>query len=443
MKISRNWIRTDLGFAVRKAGSSIILKEDRMKARLYSVLLVLMLFGQNNLEGRPSIPSTPQSTSSSIAMPYYLAKVIARTADGKLHYGLLAGVENDCLILKKEAREERVSYRDISKVTIESGKHAGSLMATGMVLGIYLGNVIFDRADGQPVAFIDQDSHSEFSYFLMDLVYASAGIGLGYLASLFEKGEAAFRFCDREADRLAEWDKLKDFLAGRPRRNRFHLTIQAGRVFTSISHRYRNALTNAQYYTGYGFVILSPDDRTFKYVDGARSLNLLRRVQLTASLQPKIEVGAAAVFAGEAGIGGSDYGDFGIHKVSQTYKAVGYYAVAAYRPLLGKLPKTIRWNVGLGLGASRIEFELSMYARGDYPNYQEKWAQHKLAETVPSGMAFTEFGYSINPNISLGLTADYVFGPSRKIPAFPEWNIPGEKIRLGNGCIGLAFGVHF
>jgi hypothetical protein len=39
--------------------------------------------------------------------------------------------------------------------------------------------------------------------------------------------------------------------------------------------------------------------------------------------------------------------------------------------------------------------------------------------------------------------ADYVFGPTREIPEFPEWNIPAQKIRLGNGSLGIVFGMHF
>jgi hypothetical protein len=443
MTIPKSWRKEDLEFAVRKVNNANILGEVKMKAKAYFVLIVFMLLGQEILMGMSLDSSTRQSTSSSIAAPYYFAKVIARTTDGKSHYGLLAGIENDYLILKKGTSEERFSFRDVTEVSIELGKRTGSFMASGMVLGIYLGNMISYRAGGQPFAYLDDDSYSDFGFFYMDFIFASAGIGLGYLASLFEKDQTVFRFSGGAANRLAEWERLKSFLAGRPRNKKIHLSIQAGQVLTGVSQRYQEAFANAHYDTGYGFEIISPVSDRYQYIEGAKSLNLLRKAQLTVSLQPKIDVGAAAVFSGEPGVGGYDYGDSGSSRVWQTYKASGYYAVAVYKPLSDRGPKKVQWSIGLGAGASRVAFELGMYSQGDYPDYEEKWAQHKIAQTVPSGLAFTELGFFFGPNTSLGLMADFVFGPSRKIPEFPEWNIPGQKIRLGNGSLGIVFGMHF
>ena len=416
-----------------------------MKAKASFVLLVLMFFSRDSLKGMSLSPSTQQPSSSPLGMTHYLSKVIARTTDGKSHFGLLAGIEEDALILKKGTSEERISFRDVSEVSIESVKHMSSFLTSGLVLGIFLGNFLY-RADGQPVAYVREDSYSEGAFFLWNFVFASAGIGLGYLTSLFENDEVVFRFDGGAADRSAEWDRLKSFLAGRMRNKKIHLSIQAGRVFTSVFQRYRDAFTSAGYYTSSGFYPLSPGSSQYdyeKYVKPAIRFNLLRKAQLTVSLHPKIEVGAAIVFSGEPGVGGSIWRVSGYRSVWQTYEAVGYYAVAAYEPLSGMLSKKVQWSIGLGAGAARVDFELGMHSQGDYPDYEEKWAQYKIAETVPTGLAFTELSFFLGPNTSLGLTADYVFGPSRSVPEFPEWNIPGQKIRLGNGSIGVVFGMHF
>ena len=415
-----------------------------MKARMGLFLVTFLLLGWANTNGAALEPSATQaSRQSAVSLDHYLSKIIVRTTDGKVFYGLLVGTEGNELIMKKGTSEERFSLRDVTEVSIESPKHSVSFMAGGMALGIYLGNIIFYRAGGQPFAYLDDHAYSESGTFLMDFIFASAGIGLGYLASLSERDEENFRFSKGESNRLAEWERLKSFLAGRPRNKKIHLSIQAGQVFTGVSRRYQEAFANAHYNTGYGFDITRPGSDRYEYIEGARSFNLLRKAQLTVSLNSKIDVGAAVVFSGEPGIGGYDYGDSGSRRVWQTYKASGYYAVAVYKPLSDIGPKKVQWSIGLGAGASRVGFELGMYSQGGYPDYEEKWAQHKIGQTVPSGLAFTELGFFFGPNTSLGLMADYVFGPTREIPEFPEWNIPAQKIRLGNGSLGIVFGMHF
>jgi hypothetical protein len=411
-----------------------------LKAKACFVLLALVLFSQTNMKGMSLGPSTPRPSSSPLGLAYYLSKVIARTADGKSHYGLLTGVEGDELILKRGTNEERISYRDISEVSVESKKNTGAFMTSGMVLGIYLGNLLY-RAEGQPVAYVPEGAS-----FIWDFVFASAGIGLGYLAGLFEKDEVVFQFDGGAEDRLAEWGRLKSFLAGRLRDKKIHLSIQAARVFTSVFQRYRNAFASAGYYTSSGFYPLSPGSSQYDYekrVEPAARFNLLRKAQLTVSLQPKIDVGAAVVFSGEPGVGGTRWEDGGYRAVWQTYESVGYYAVAVYKPLLGILPEKVQWGIGVGAGASRVDFELGLHSEEYYQDYEEKWARHQITQTVPSGLAFTELSFFFGPNTSLGLTADYVFGPSRNVPEFPEWNLPAQKIRLGNGSLGVVFGMHF
>jgi hypothetical protein len=413
-----------------------------MKTKAGIILLLFLPFTLGGLNGPCLDLSNRACSSSPLAMAYYMSKVMIRTVDGKSQYGLLAGIEKDDLILKIGANEERVSCRDISEVHIELGKHSGAIMASGMVLGIYLGNIFFYRAEGQPVAYVSEDSPSALGSVYMNFIFASAGIGLGYLASLFEKGKAVFRFGGEEADRLAEWARLKSFLAGRPGNKKIHLSFQAGQVLTSVFQRYRDVFAGAGYSTEYGFDIAPPGSGRYEYVDPAKKFNLLRKAQLTLSLGPKIDIGAAMVFSGEPGVGGWHGYDYG-RQVWQVYKSVGYYAVGIFKPFSGAAPQKLQWNVGVGLGASRIDFELGMHAWGDYPDYEEKWDHYEIAQTVPSALAFTELSFFVSTNTSIGLIADYVIGPSRDIPAYPEWELPGQRIRLGNASIGVVLGMHF
>ena len=414
-----------------------------MKPKKGLLLVAVFLFVQVDMNGVIlESPAAQASLQSDVSMGHYLSKIIVRTTDGKVFYGLLVGVEKNELIMKKGASETRVALENLAEVVLKKAKNPKPFMISGLIFSVYTWNILASRAKHQPTAYLAADYDSESWEIVWDAILAAAGIGSGYLASLFERGEEKFQFNRGDADRLARWEEFKNHLAGGSRPQRLHLSIQSGHVFTTVSHRYKKVFTDAGYYTGGGFYAMSPGSSPYEYgtyVQSATRFNFLRKAQLTVSLNGKVDVGATVVFSGEPGVGGYGTGD----QVWQTYHATGYYAVAVYKPLSGPRAKTTRWDIGLGLGASRADFELGAYSQSDYPDYEEKWAQHQFAQTVPSGMVFTELSFFFGPNTSFGLIADYVFGPARTIPAFPEWGVSGQKIRLGNGCIGASFGMHF
>lgn len=415
-----------------------------MKAKMCLFLLAFSLLGPTNMEGMALESSATQASGKdAVSLGHYLSRIIVRTMDGKIFYGLLLGIEQDELIMRTGATEARIALEDLAEVTVEKDKNPGTFMISGLFFSTYILNFLDLRAENQPLAYIERDNFSEEGTIIWNTIFAAAGVGLGYLVSLFERGEEKFRFSEGKAERLAKWEELKGYLAGGSKPKKIHLSIQAGQVITAVSHRYREAFTDAGYFS-YGWAMVGwPDPNSYdypRYISEATRFNLLRRAQLTVSVKPKIEIGAAVVFSGEPTIGGNDLND---RRVWLTDKGTGLYAVALYKPLLGSWAQKIQWNIGLGLGVSQVDLEVGLYSHGDYPDYAVRRAEYKYAGTVPSGLLMTELRFFLNPNLSLSLTADYVYGPSKNIPAFPEWNLPGQTVRLGNGCIGAAFGMHF
>jgi hypothetical protein len=62
-------------------------------------------------------------------------------------------------------------------------------------------------------------------------------------------------------------------------------------------------------------------------------------------------------------------------------------------------------------------------------------------DITASAILFGEFNLFLRESLSLGLSADYVYYPPKKVAANPSANLPEETI-LGNACIGFIIGVH-
>jgi hypothetical protein len=45
--------------------------------------------------------------------------------------------------------------------------------------------------------------------------------------------------------------------------------------------------------------------------------------------------------------------------------------------------------------------------------------------------------------VSWGLTADYVTGPSVRVPAYPGMGLAGRSLGLGRAGVGIVLGTHF
>jgi len=383
-----------------------------------------------------------QSSSSSVSeLPTAFGLLFNRVSvyqkQGGAIFGLLVGVDSDSLIVRLGKNDEKVHYRNLAKVTIETEKKRGRNVLYSMLIGTYLENLIFLRAKNQPAAYMKK---FEGGPFLLDVIIAAASGGLGWLiSSSFEKGERVFDFTGSEEKQQAEWEKLQRFVIGAAPLRKMHLSIQAGHVFTQVSARYLNLLKSNGYdVSGYGYYIYN------EYLEPASNFNLLRKLQLTYSFKPHIEFGAALLWLGEPSIMGSRWQYGPSVEVTQETDTKGYYAIGIRRLFRKKLGKRINWNIGLGMGAAKVYFRLKAvtWDSSVWP-YIQITTEHKISKNLFSGMAFTELNFYLQDTLSFGLIADYAFLPSQHVPGIPDADIPAQNLRFSTGSIGFTLGLHF
>ena len=376
------------------------------------------------------------------ALEVRFTKAEAYLKDGRVFFGLLVGLEGDAVVLKSGKKDVQAPFNDLLRVVFERERKMAPYWVKGFILWPYFYYLLARRAKSQPTAFY-RDTYEEpwFSVWPY-LIYVSAGGGLGYLlGQLTSSPKIVFDFSGREEKRLSEWDRLKLYVLGEKagRVKKWHLAMQAGHVFTRTSDRYEGLMRTA----GYEYVS-STSYLENEYAEPATRLNLLRGIRLTYSLTPDFEVGAALAFVGEPTKSGEKYDTAENFVAVQKLSATGFYAVGNYQPFRRQLPKSLVWNVGLGLGLANVDFSLRYGSRSYYPYYSfDIKAEHAFAKTLFSALADTELNVFFSNDFSLGLRADFVFVPSRQVPAMPEAEFPGQKLPLGNASIGLTLGWHF
>jgi len=409
-----------------------------MRKGIFLILTLAFLFYPWEMRGG----QLDQSSSSSVSeLPTALGLLFNRVSvyrkQGGAIFGLLVGVDSDSLIVRLGKNDEKVHYRNLAKVTIETEKKTSRYVLYSMLVGTYLWNLIYFQAKNQPAAYIKK---SEGGAFLSNVMIAASNGGLGWLiSSLFQKGEMVFDFTGSEEKQQAEWEKLRTFVIGAAPLRKMHLSIQAGHVFTQVSARYSNLLkSNGYNVPGYGYYMYNG------YLEPASNFNLLRKLQLTYSFKPHIEFGAALLWLGEPSIMGSRWQDNQSIEVTQETDIKGYYAIGIRRLFRKKLGKRINWNIGLGMGATKLNLNLKAVSYDYYVwPYTQITTEHKISKNLFSWMAFTELNFYLQDTLSFGLIADYAFLPSQHIPGIPDADIPAQNVRLSTGSIGFTLGLHF
>lgn len=372
------------------------------------------------------------------------SKVMAYLKEGGILSALLVGVENDNLILRAGGQNKKIPLNSLARVIIETEKETKRNIFHGALSGIYLGNLIFLRAENQPLAYMQDTEANALGLFLINVIFASAGGGLGYLAGSFlEKSEKTYDFTGGELKKQAEWNQLITYITGgvhRPRK--LHFSIQAGHVFTRVSSQYLDLLENA----GYSVYKFNPRQDTNSWDYGfvaAKDFNLVRKVQITYSLKPEIEIGVSLFSLGEPQIYGEKWRSGQAFYVSQSLYTTGLYAIGIYKPFLSQMPRGISWHIGAGLGVAKMNFNLKTEIDRGYPIYTEVITEYIISKTSFSSVIFAELNFYLSEAFSLGFSADYVFVPSEEVPEILERGIPAQKLRFGNGSIGFIIGLHF
>jgi hypothetical protein len=272
-------------------------------------------------------------------------------------------------------------------------------------------------------------------------LFTAVGGGLGLLfGSVLAKGERVFDFKGDGEKRSEQWERLKRFVISGEKEmdKKIHLTIQGGQNFPGVSDRYMSLLEKSGYY------VIRYTDTAEGWDKEVTNFNMLRKVQLTYSAMAKMEVGVAAYFIGEPALQAYPDDYYSLIQVRQSIDTKGYYAVAAFYPFRARTFKRFDWSVGMGVGVADVDFEfVSLIDWGWwYEQDVEKVDDYHLSKRFVSGVVFSELRFYIQKGFSVGLVADYVYVPKVSFPEFPGAGIPGQRLSLGNGCVGFTIGLH-
>jgi hypothetical protein len=359
--------------------------------------------------------------------------VVIKLNEGKILYGLFIAAESEDLVIKVGKEEKRIPRTDIQRIALEAPSRHGALIAHGIILGIYAGSLLTPHDAYQsdaPFGYIQADSL--LSWLWLGLEYATIGGGLGYLASLLWSSEAVFDFQGTSGKANQEWDKLRLYAAGASSRpSRMHVSIQGGKVFFGPRNTYERIFPG----TMYGL--------------GNSSFNLMRGIRITASASSWLDVGVAVCFLSEPNLWNSSDSDLDnlttiYINLHETFSSTGYFAVAAVRYPPVSI-KSLSLSAGVGLGAERLSFSLKTSSETLH-NWQtaSSWEKYVNArKTSLAALVFAEAAVCLGSGFSLGIAADYVFGPRQNFSAQPEALIPAHTIRFSNGSFGFSLGYNF
>lgn len=356
---------------------------------------------------------------------------------GKAIHGFLAGVNDDSLFVRVQENDSGILFSNLAKVVIETEIDKKSNSLNMMLIGIYLGNILFSNAENQPTRYAEK-IYSSRNFIINNLLFATAGYMLGYLSSHLNRTEKTFDYTSHEQAKELEWERMKHFITGRKVQRKVHISFQSGLVFRQVTKKYQKLLQDLNYYQGNYY---------WDYSDHAETVNFnwLRAIRLTISHKQIFEMGFAYYLLGEPSISGYNElaGDYYDVNVQQDLYTKGYYVLGIYQPFYNRLPKKISWKAGMGLGIAEPKFKLSANLYTGYPQYKHILINHEIKNPLFTCLFITEFNLYILNATSIGLVADYAFITPRNVPGIPEAGIPSQRLWLGNGSIGLSLDFHF
>ena len=362
---------------------------------------------------------------------YNLTEVIDK--NGNKSVGFLFGLKSDSLILIRKNEKYYYSLKDLLDIKIEYGRKNYEGVVIGSIAGVYLGNLIFFNADGQPTAYWDnEDGGLEAG---ASLIFAFVGGGIGYIIDIASEGGQeifSFSFNVNDTEWVQEVQRLKEFLIGIERENMVNINFSLSQVSTRFSEIEDNSSFSQNYYYNSNY-------------SGVTSFNLLRRIQVTYALLNYLDVGGSICWFGEPSFYSYSYkytpnGTESIN-INQKYEAIGYYASAVYYPLKYIFPKVLSWSISAGIGIGNVNYSFEYFRTIEKnPNIIEEETTKTIDENVFSAIISTQLDLYLINELSLGLVVDYAYVPG-EMPAIPDTDI-GES-SLSNFSFGAALGYHF
>jgi hypothetical protein len=380
---------------------------------------ILFLFTCFALLGRSDLIAQLEADKISPRVVDALTRIIR--SDGTVTAGLFFGLNQDSIYLIVAGKLQRFSRHDMLRLTMERRAKSRSFTLTGLLLGVYTGNLLFLRAENDPFAFRSaQESRSPLLDILYNAAFACAGAGIGYLAGSSPGGDQLFDFANSEEANQKEWEQLRDFVSDTHSESTVHLSFQGAWVDTY--------LPNSQ--SSYFF---SPSS-----FSATSNFNMLRKVQVAVNITPLFEGGVAMMWLGQPSSFVYSYSPFSSSSGSVQMAGHGYYAVGVLKPLSSLALRSLQWDVGAGVGIAKVDYR---YQRNNYsyPN-PTPTVDVQIKETVFSGCIYTEVKAYLFDYFSLGVVGDYVYIP-KNVPAMDGIGIGARK--MGTTSIGFVLGLHF
>ena len=354
--------------------------------------------------------------------------------DGSVVFGRLLGADAGSVRVLRDGPDLDVPFRDIQKAVIKREGRPSAGILPGMIAGLHLGTGVLFGAFGNAGNYMP-DLDLEDGYLgiailycgLLEAAFGAAGAGLGGLIAAAGR-QRAFEFAGDPEDFGAARESFLRYLSGETPPARVHLLFQGGYVDPRVGRSLEGSLD----FPGAVFRYFHREDSRF---------SLLRSLELSYSLKPRLRPGLRLSFTGEPGSYASFSNEaYNYVSVFQDYKATSLHAVCSYELLRAKRANGTSWSVGLGVGAASIRLSRAS-TNWNGAAYVEDRAEAK--KTLASAVAFTSFRIRLTDVLSAGLAADYTYIPAVGLPALPNVGQPAMKIGLGNASVGFVIGYHF
>jgi len=386
--------------------------------------------------GGQAAPVKSQAIEAGLGARAFLAyrEITLYLRDGSVVFGRLLGADSGSVRLLRDGPDLDVPFRDIRKAVIKREGKPSSGFLPGMVAGLHLGTGLLSGAFGNSGNYMPDleldDGYLGIAiiYFgLIEAAFGAAGGGLGWLATSGDR-QRAFEFPGGPEDLGAARESFLRYLSGETPPARVHLLVQGGSVDPRVSRSLEESLDVPGAVSRYSY----RDDSRF---------SLLRSLELSYSLKPRLRPGLRLSFTGEPG----SYASFSDEaytytSVAQDYRATCLHAVCSYELLRAKRANGTSWSVGLGLGAASVRLSrTSTHWNGT--DYAEDRAE--VEKTLVSAVAFTALQFRVTDVLTAGLAADYAYIQAVDLPALTNVGQPAMKIGLGNASLGFVIGYHF
>jgi hypothetical protein len=373
-------------------------------------------------------------------------RLVVFTQGGGISAGEFIFLEQDSIILLNGTTIVRVASNDATKIIVSSNRRSSSFALPGAIMGGYVGTLLIQGLGyGQdvPFAFSRSGEGSFWSVLLGTTPGVLVGGLIGYLASPSgDEKQEVYEMTDGRL-RLRALDRIAGHRSAAENRNAsWHLTMHGAWVPTPIIDKFTSD-AQSRSYQSYGW--------NYNYRSSSTVLNLARRIQLTYSLAPTIEIGLAHMWLGEPSADASYYnylpdGSFESRNITVRPRASGNFLVGKFNPHFFPSTSPVEVKLGGGVGFVAWECGVDGYFSSYGPNYSNPSSQNisKLESgSWMSGYLNAEATLRINDNFFVGVVADVLFTPATEIALPSQFLLPPQKMNANHSSIGFTMGMQF